>query len=115
VGQARGKNQGCGETGLYIADRPHQACRVIQKACERGIDMQGERVVHIILPYNQTVDDLELEPAPHRPVEESLEWLALEGNMPGERERIITATAVLLEKGVDLYKALDTAIIWERG
>jgi len=74
-------------------------------------------IMHIVLPYD--LEELTLvnniEPPPYPSVEESLEWLALEGTMKGERERIITSTAVLLEKGVDLNIALQTAIVWERG
>ena len=74
-------------------------------------------IMHVVMPYDLEEATLisSMERPPHRSVEESLEWLALEGTMPGERERIITSTALLLEKGADLNAALETAIVWERG
>jgi hypothetical protein len=71
-------------------------------------------VHHVISSYTEQ-ESWELEPGPYRSVEESLEWLAVEGTMNGERERILTSTVILLSKGHDLRAALETAIVWERG
>lgn len=75
-------------------------------------------IMHIVLPYDLHESTLisELEPRPHRPVKESLEWLATHGGeVDGELERIFTSVAALLSKGVDLQIALETALVWERG
>jgi len=72
-------------------------------------------IMHIVLPYDLTEDrilkDLELTSLP---VSQSLEWLYNEASEE-ELPRILKSVVVMLEKGVDLDKALTTAIVWERG
>ena len=74
-------------------------------------------IMHIVLPYDLTEERIlqDLEPAPHRPILDSLEWLARESKDEGELKRIFTSLAAMIEKGVDLKIALETAIVWERG
>lgn len=76
------------------------------------------QVTHVPLPYDLTEERLlaELE-TPFHSIEECLDFIR-DGDVtstPGEKERMLVTTGILLSKGVDLQIALCTALVWERG
>lgn len=78
--------------------------------------MRGEKVVHVVLPYDVTTDDLFVEPRSMGHKDSSdLEWLythATEEELP----RILTGAVALWQAGAgSIGECLDTAIVWERG
>lgn len=79
--------------------------------------------LEVEIPFELTIEQLttyqEDDSKMDANIERSLSWLRdewLAGRADrAEIQRIMTAAVCAMERGVDLRKALNTAIIWERG